>query len=276
MDIKWVLDENSIFRNEKNAEISYPEVGNDSCFTFEDLSPWFKQRNELINTLIVRNKLSGNFLDIGGGNGFQAKSLEENKSIDKVFLVEPGYSGCLNAKKRGIENVFCGLFQDFNFVENKISICGLFDVIEHIEDDISFLNDLHEKLTQNSHVLINVPALQWLWSDADIHAGHFRRYSRKNLLRIKENTKFQIIDSGYYFSYYTLPLFILRVIPFRFGFRKNLEEVIESETQNHQPKKGLLQKYIDARHNFWIKKIKQGRTPKYGTSMFIVLKKNNS
>jgi hypothetical protein len=274
MSANWVFDVNGIYRNKKNAEISYPDVGNDSCFSFEDVSPWFKQRNELINILINRNKLSGNFLDIGGGNGFQAKSLEENKSIEKIFLVEPGYSGCLNAKKRGIENVFCGLFQDFNFVENKISICGLFDVIEHIEDDITFLNELYEKLPLNSHVLINVPALQWLWSDADIHSGHYRRYSREDLYRIKKETKFQFIDDGYYFSHYTLPLFILRVIPFRLGLRKNLEQVLESETQNHQPKKGLLQKYIDARHNFWIKKIKQGRAPKYGSSMFFVLKKS--
>jgi len=254
MSANWVFDVNGIYRNKKNAEISYPDVGNDSCFTFEDVSPWFKQRNELINALIIKNKLSGNFLDIGGGNGFQAKSLEENNSIDKVFLVEPGYSGCLNAKKRGIENVYCGLFQDFDFTENKISICGLFDVIEHIEDDISFLNDLYDRLPQNSHVLINVPALQFLWSDSDIHSGHFRRYSKKDLKRIIKDTKFQIIDNGYYFIYYTLPLFILRVIPFRFGFRKNLEQVLESETQNHQPNKGLLQKYIDVRHNFWIKR----------------------
>ena len=89
MNINWVVDVNDIFRNEKNAEISYPDVGNDSCFAFEDISPWFKQRNELINTLIYRNNLNGNFLDIGGGNGFQAKSLEENNSIEKIYLVEP-------------------------------------------------------------------------------------------------------------------------------------------------------------------------------------------
>ena len=254
MNINWVVDVNDIFRNEKNAEISYPDVGNDSCFAFEDISPWFKQRNELINTLIYRNNLNGNFLDIGGGNGFQAKSLEENNSIEKIYLVEPGYNGCLNAKNRGLENVYCGVFQDLDFLENKITICGLFDVIEHIEDDLSFLNELHERLPQNSHVIITVPALKWLWSDADIHSGHFRRYSQKDLIRIKKETKFQIIDYGYYFSYYTLPLFLLRVIPFRLGFRKNLEEVLESETQNHQNNKGALQKYIDARHNYWIKR----------------------
>jgi hypothetical protein len=276
MESKWTIDNNGIFISNLDTSISYPDIGNSSCFSFEDYSPWFKQRNELIIEIIKRNNLSGNFLDIGGGNGLQSKELMNLDSIKEVFLVEPGYEGCLNAKKRGIENVYCGVFQDFDLIENKISICGLFDVIEHIEDDISFLNELYHRLPINSHVLINVPALQLLWSDADIHSGHFRRYSRKKLAQIKQETKFQIIDNGYYFSYYTLPLFLLRVIPFRFGFRKNLEEVLESETQNHQPKKGLLQKYIDSRHNYWIKKIKKGNSPRFGTSMFILLKKNNS
>jgi hypothetical protein len=274
MNVKWTLDSKGIFRNEANIDISYPDIGNDACFSFEDISPWFNQRNELIIEIIKRNKLSGNFLDIGGGNGFQAKALIDNKLVEDVFLIEPGYSGCQNAKSRGIDNVYCGVFQNFEFGSNNIKICGLFDVVEHIEDDIKFFNELYERMQPNSHVIVNVPSLQWLWSDTDIHSGHFRRYSRNDLTRIKQQTKFQVIDSGYYFSYYTLPLLLLRVIPFRLGFRKNLEEVLKSETQNHQNKKGFLQKYIDARHNYWIKKISQGKSSSFGTSLFFVLKKN--
>jgi SAM-dependent methyltransferase len=273
MNINWVVDANGIYRNEKNTEISYPDVGNDSAFSVEDTSPWFNQRNELIIEVAKRNKLSGNFLDIGGGNGFQAKALLDNKVVNDVFIVEPGYKGCQNAKKRGVDNIYCGVFQDFEFETHKIQICGLFDVIEHIEDDIKFLNELYERLLPNSHVIVNVPSLHWLWSDTDVHSGHFRRYSKKDLTRIAQQTKFQIIDNGYYFSYYTLPLLLLRVIPFRFGFRKNLEEVLESETQNHQNNKGLMQKYIQARHNYWIKKIKQGKSPRFGTSLFFILHK---
>jgi hypothetical protein len=273
MEYNWKLDINGIYRNEKNVNVSYPEIGNETCFSFEDTSPWFIQRNDLIIEILKRNHLKGNFLDIGGGNGFQAKALTEIDLIQNVFLVEPGYQGCLNAKDRGIKNVFCGVFQDFDFEKTQINICGLFDVIEHIEDDISFLNDLYHCMNSSSYVVINVPALQFLWSDTDIHSGHFRRYSKKDIERIKKLTNFEIVDYGYYFSYYLIPLFLLRVIPFRLGFRRNLEQIIESETQNHQPKKGVVQKLIDKRHNHWIKRIKAGKSPKSGTSMFIVLKK---
>jgi hypothetical protein len=273
MSHSWKQDNNGIYRNEKDVVVSYPETANDAFFSFEDDSPWFNQRNDLIIEILNRNNLSGNFLDIGGGNGFQAKVLSESTIVKNVHLVEPGYNGCLNAKKRGINNVYCGIFQDFDFEQNQIDICGLFDVIEHIEDDLSFLKDLFNCMKYSSHVVINVPAFQFLWSDTDINSGHFRRYTHNDLERIKKSTGFEVVDSGYYFSYYVIPLFLLRVIPYKLGRRKNLEQMIATETQNHQPKKGFIQGLIDRRHKFWINKVKSGKSPKIGTSMFIVLKK---
>ena len=274
MESNWLIDQNGIFNCTIDTTISYPDIGNATCFSIEDKSPWFRQRNELIIEIIKRNNLSGNFLDIGGGNGFQSRELMNLELIKEVYLVEPGYEGCLNAKRRGIENVYCGLFQDFDFHENQINISGLFDVIEHIEDDVKFLNELYQKLNSDSNVLINVPALNFLWSDTDTHSGHFRRYNMRDIKRIESETNFKVIESGYYFSYYILPLFLLRVIPFRIGFRKNLEQVIESETENHQNNKGIIQKYLNWRHKYWLKNYaKNGKTSKFGTSMFLVLKK---
>ena len=41
------------------------------------------------------------YFDVGGGNGFVAKGLEE-KGISTV-LIEPGIQGCINAKNRGLK-----------------------------------------------------------------------------------------------------------------------------------------------------------------------------
>ena len=71
---KWIVDNNNIFVNQNISKVSYPEDGNALCFQIEDNSPWFIQRNDLIKTLIIKHKLKGNFLDIGGGNGFQIKA----------------------------------------------------------------------------------------------------------------------------------------------------------------------------------------------------------
>lgn len=269
---KWIIDNNNIFVNQNISKVSYPQDGNALYFQIEDSSPWFTQRNELIKTLIIKHKLKGNFLDIGGGNGFQIKALEQLDSIKETFLVEPGYNGCLNAKNREVKNVFCGLFQDFNFEKHNVNICGLFDVIEHIENDTKFLNELYEKIRKNTYVIINVPSLKTLWSEVDEMSGHFRRYNKKDINRILENTKFNLIDSGYHFFPYVIPLLILRVLPYKFGVKKSNKNIMKSESRNHN-KKGLIQSFINFRNRQWIKKIARGRTPVFGTSMFLVLKK---
>ena len=210
MQNNWSIDKAGIIVKDLNDIISYPETLNDFCFAVEDNSDWFLFRNELIQHYVKKYLLSGDFLDIGGGNGFQAKALEELKMINgDVILIEPGYAGCLNAKKRNCKFIYCGFFQDLDFNKShKITMCGLFDVIEHVEDDIFFLNQLYSKLPSNSRVFINVPAKSSLWSQTDVYAGHYRRYDDNDLLRIQQNTQFKVIDSSYYFDFYITYYFL--------------------------------------------------------------------
>ena len=116
------------------------------------------------------------------------------------------------------------------------------------------------------------PSLKSLWSEVDERSGHFRRYNKKDIKRIFENTKFNLIDSGYHFFPYVIPLLILRVLPYKLGVKKSNETIMKSESRNHN-KKGLIQAFINYRNRQWIKKIAKGKTPIFGTSMFLVLKK---
>jgi len=59
--------------------------------------------------------------------------------------------------------------------------CGLFDVIEHIEDDLKFLNQLYAKLESCSKVFIKVPDMKMLWSEIDEFAGLFRRHNNNDI-----------------------------------------------------------------------------------------------
>jgi len=55
-------------------------------------------------------------------------------------LVEPHIDGALIAHRRGLEHVVCGSFDDIGFAPSSIAALGLFDVLEHIEDDVEALS----------------------------------------------------------------------------------------------------------------------------------------
>jgi SAM-dependent methyltransferase len=56
-----------------------------------------------------------------------------------------------------------------------------FEVLEHIEDDEAALRQWTSWLKPGGSLLLSVPAHQALWNDADVWAGHYRRYERRDL-----------------------------------------------------------------------------------------------
>ena len=96
----------------------------------------------------------------------------------------------------------------------------MFDVIEHIEQDRRFLEQNAPLLAPGGKLYLTVPCHQWLWSRADIDAGHFRRHTRDSLRTLLEGL-FEIDYLSYFFRPLVLPQYLLRALPFRFGIGSN-------------------------------------------------------
>lgn len=64
------------------------------------------------------------------------------------------------------------------------------NVLEHIENDAAALQRLYELLTPGGKLVIFVPADQKLFGTMDRQVGHFRRYSREQLVRAIEAAGF--------------------------------------------------------------------------------------
>lgn len=232
-----IFDENGIWTMPRSEAVSYPDMGNMECMKLEDNSFWFRHRNEIIYTITRRFPFQNNFADIGGGNGYQSVFLTNRYLNKKFFLIEPGYEGCLNARRRKLENVYNIFFQNFPFQENKIGAVGLFDVIEHLQDDKIFLKELLDRLPKGAMIYITVPAFNGLWSDADNDAGHFRRYTLRSLKKLADVSGVETIFSSYFFSYLTPLIFLLRSLPYRLGRRRKSEKTLEENQHEHKPSK---------------------------------------
>ncbi len=242
-----ILDINGIWVSEKEERVSYPDCGNDALFLVEDNSFWFKHRNNIINSVLDRYPFKNNFADIGGGNGFQAMAISEKYNTAKLFLLEPGYQGCLNAKKRGLVNVFNIPFQKFDFCSNNVDGVGLFDVLEHIEDDVAFISEIKSRLPPNSIIYITVPAHNYLWSDVDFFAGHFRRYNFEMIKSLATNADVELVFSSFFFSYVPFITYFVKHIPYILRGRRSSESILNSEVENLAPS-GFVLKIFDLFH----------------------------
>ena len=213
-----VLGENGIWISRNQSIVSYPEAGNAVCYAVEDGSFWFKHRSQCIIEIMRTHPPEGAVFDIGGGNGFVASALIE-AGIETV-LVEPGKTGVVNAKTRGVSNIIQSTLQDAGFREGTLPAAGLFDVLEHIEDDASFLKTLSGLLIQGGRLYLTVPAYQVLWSVVDEHAGHYRRYTIKSLSKVLSLAGFNVEFASYFFVLMVVPILLFRSIPSLMGLRR--------------------------------------------------------
>jgi hypothetical protein len=246
--------------------ISYPEEGNDLYFTVEEDSFWFQHRNRVIVETVRSFPPGGPILDVGGGNGYVAKGLEEANF--PTVLVEPGRAGAANARRRGLQHVVCSTVEAAGFLPGSFSGVGLFDVLEHIEKDCDLLVRLRGLLTPGGRIYLTVPAFRSLWSTDDVSAGHFRRYTKKTLARVLGQAGFSMEYITYFFWPLPLPIFVFRSMPSFLGWRGTASA--ELTRKEHSGGRGfgraLLRKALDME----LSRIRRSRRIPFGSSCLAV------
>ena len=224
----------------RQGEVSYPAQGNAACFAVEDRSFWFAHRNRCILSLVRRFPPDGVFLDIGGGNGYVTKGLMDAGIA--CILLEPGIDGALSAHARGIDPVICATLEEAELPQASIAAAGMFDVLEHIEDDGAALRRVHALLRPGGRLFVTVPAHPFLYSAEDGRAGHFRRYTASGLARALEASGFGVEFISYMFSPLPPLIFLLRTLPSWLGLGGRTSP--ERDAAEHMPD-GVAARIVD-------------------------------
>lgn len=81
--------------------------------------------------------------------------------------------------------------------QNQIDSVICVNVIEHIEADLRAFTHMVEGVSQGGSVCILVPAMQILYGTLDKLDGHYRRYSRSDLLRLTDGLPVQVVRLYY-------------------------------------------------------------------------------
>jgi len=171
---------------------------------------WFRARREIISDFLIRyigkkNKVA-QALDIGCGTGFNMKVLLNYAEVVDG-LDESEWVIDFNKKDNPNFKIFKSKFPDFN-QESQYQLITLFDVLEHIENDIMAIKQIEKMLKPGGKVLFTVPSFTFLWSKHDILFGHYRRYCKKELKKIiMNNTNLEIMKISH-FNTFLFPIVV--------------------------------------------------------------------
>lgn len=216
---------------DETTRLSYPNTGNEECRQVEDDSFWFAHRNRCIVELVRTFPPGGPIVDIGAGNGFVARGLVD--AGYPAIALEPGPEGAANARLRGLEHVVCATVESAGIPSRSMFAAGLFDVVEHIENDVGFLRGIRDRLRTGGRLYATVPAFQALWSSHDRHAGHYRRYSLGRFRSALHRAGFALEYGTYIFRPLPLGVFLFRALPFRLGFDATRPPTAATVSRDH-------------------------------------------
>lgn len=267
---KCRLGSDGIWYAGSDEAVSYPSDGHDVCAQVEASSFWFKHRNACIVAAVQTHPPAEGetIFDIGGGNGFVSLGLL--RAGFDVAVVEPGAAGALTARKRGIPTVVCATTTAAGFVEASLGAVGLFDVIEHVQRDVEFLSSLRALLRRGGRLYATVPAYQGLWSDEDVSAGHFRRYTIQSICLSLEQAGFMVDYATYIFRPLPLPILLMRTLPYRLGISRRGRDSAAKVADDHMTRHGSFSRALLSLLSSEVTSIKTGKRMGFGGSCLIV------
>jgi len=145
-------------------------------------------------------------LEIGCGTGNVSSFLAQNKY--SVVGCEY-YAEAIDRSWPGFEKIQ-GSAEDLPFEDNSFDAVGLFDVIEHFENDKTPLTEAIRVVKREGIIAITVPAQEELWSSFDDVSCHKRRYSKDGLNQVLADLNLNILSTDYIFMSLYLPMLYKR------------------------------------------------------------------
>lgn len=166
---------------------------------------WYVARRKILKNVIKKMDLkSTEILEVGSGSGGNVELLSQ---FGTYLGVEKAPTAIALSRTRYPDNEFVCLSvpEDVSQVNSHFGLIALLDVIEHIENDNSALQKIGGLLSDGGRVLLTTPAVPFLWSAHDEVHHHFRRYTKKQLLKLVQNAGLEV-EYHSYFNCFLFPV----------------------------------------------------------------------
>lgn len=225
---------------------------------------WIQWRFAELQRLIAGLDLGQQVLEVGSGNGVMQAMFEEVLNV-------PVHGCDLNLEALQKTGPVRGNVYLYNVMDRCPEWQGWFDtvllldVLEHIPSSIEFLAALWYHLRAGGHLVINVPALHWLYSRYDSAQGHVVRYTLKQLRTELSLAGFELVDFRYWGSN-LIPVAALRKLLVQFMSDKKAMKCGFQPNSKWTERTLRLLMWLE-RHRICV--------PGYGTSLAVVARRRN-
>jgi hypothetical protein len=179
----------------------------------------------------LRSLLAGlrvpELLDVGAGSGVFARQFLEAGVCRRAVCVDPNYSA-EHVERDGEREI--EFLRSVGRVTQPLIL--MIDILEHVEDDGALLRSYADRAPTGAHVLISVPAFQFLWSGHDVFLEHRRRYTRAQVEALVRRAGLEVVCSRYFFAI-LFPLIVL--LRLRDAWRLRRDEMAARSALTRQP-----------------------------------------
>ena len=194
------------------------------CYQFERDHWWYRGRRRILLRLLDRFLGAGNhqIMDVGAGTGYIHAFMGRFGNVRGIES-DPEFVRQARARNLNLE------VMDFprQSPPGHFDAVMLFDVLEHLPDDVHGLTTIRSMLRPGGLFFITVPALPWLYSTYDQDSGHYRRYDAPLLRRRLQQTGFEILHLTH-FNTVLMPLAVAaRMFRLRPGNRPPPASMVE-------------------------------------------------
>jgi SAM-dependent methyltransferase len=146
----------------------------------DEVQPWLGRR------ILEVGCGTGNFTVPLAAAGHELVSIDIDAEYVKATARRTAGFPKVTIRHADVTDIDCALGEGFDSVV-------MFDVLEHIEDDVTLLEALRSRLRPGGHVVLKVPAIKALHSPMDDAIGHWRRYDRATLTMALSTAGFELV-----------------------------------------------------------------------------------
>jgi SAM-dependent methyltransferase len=132
-------------------------------------------------------------LDVGCGTGANLEMLSQFGQSEGVDVSDDALAFCA---RKGLK-VQKGLAEKLPFADETFELTTALDVVEHLDDDIAGLKEMHRVTKSGGYSLIFVPAFMWLWGVQDDVSNHRIRYTKRQIVERLQKAGYKIERATY-------------------------------------------------------------------------------